>query len=143
MNGDTNGELGSHEWEWSDEQRRSWVGYKLRKALCFVARGYSVEWFPDEEGWMDVYVPERHHVQAPGLRATARFFSEPSQFGIDAGRVSKLSIARTWSDPIATALGHPGKREWVFNYDRGADIDRLSDDATAQRLYRAVLEELN
>ncbi len=129
---------------WTPEQLSAWLDYKQRKAVAFVERGYSVSWSRDPDNWMDVFVPERHHAQAPEVRASIKFFGSPSEYGIDGGMVSKLTIQRRTTDLLARVLGQPWERvETLFNYDRGPDIDRLREDATAHRIYHDVLEELN
>lgn len=121
-----------------------WSAYKKQKAHAFVDRGYSVEWSPDADAWMDVYLPERRERRRPEVRATAKFFTEPSSYGIDGGRISKLSITSRRTDPIAQVMGRPYETvHLLYNYDRGLDVDKLNADREAQRLYRAVVDELN
>src|SRR5262245_45403513 len=81
-------------WEGTREELDAWKQYKKRKALAFVGRGYSVEWYPDPDGWMDVFTPERFQIKAPEYRASIKFYSEPSPYGIGSGRISKLSITK-------------------------------------------------
>lgn len=66
-----------------------------------------------------------------GKRFTIQFvrFDDPSQFGIDGGRISKLWIREdeTWKT--------------VANYDRGWDIRPTTAEAKA--IVRAVMEQFN
>jgi len=140
--------------EWVEEDGMRWVGsraeldawkaYKQRKALAFVERGYSIAWYADADGWIDVYEPQRDHANMPEIRASVKFYGKPSEYGIDGGMVSKLMITETWRDPLAHLLDGPSERvNVVFNYDRGPDVNRLESHPRARRLYDAVLDELN
>lgn len=121
-----------------------WAAYKKQKAHAFVERGYSVEWSPDVYAWMSVYLPERHERNRPQVLAEAKFFMEPSHYGIDGGKISKLSITTCRTNLMAKVLGRDSETMHViYNYDRGLDVDRLSTSREAKRLYNAVLEELN
>lgn len=121
-----------------------WAAYKKQKAHAFVARGYSVEWSPDADHWMDVYLPERRERRRPEIRAGVKFFQDPSPFGIDNGKISKLAIESRHTDLIARVMGKPYETIRVlYCYDRGLDVDKLSSNREAQRLYRAVVDELN
>ena len=53
----------------------------------------------------------------------AKVYESGSIFGIDGGRISKLEIKKN------------GK--WVFNYDRGHDIDEL--DENGKKAYQIIL----
>lgn len=64
-----------------------------------------------------------------GFEYWAKHYDEPSQYGIDAGRISKLTIKRL-SD---------GKT--VYNFDRGLDLDNL--DADGKAAYAIILEKYN
>lgn len=149
-NGDPLSRHGIHEdgifWEGSRESLEAWKAYKRTKAHAFVERGYSVSWYPDGHGWMSVYLPERHHAGTPEIRAEAKFYSEPSQFGIEGGKISKLSILTTKTDVLldVLSLGKQGTRtETLYNYDRGLEVDHLHTNPQARALYDAILEELN
>lgn len=121
-----------------------WVAYKKRKAHAFVDRGYSVEWSPDMYAWMAFYLPERPERRRPEIRADVKFYTDPSDYGIDGGRIPKLSIVSTRTDPIAEVMGRQHEISRIlYNYDRGLDVDKLAKDREAQRLYRAVIDELN
>lgn len=56
-----------------------------------------------------------------------KHFEEPSEFGYDEGRVSKLNIIR---DKIE-----------VFNYDRGMDIEPA--DADTEAVLKMILDKYN
>ncbi|MCC6678621.1 MAG: hypothetical protein IT436_15920 [Phycisphaerales bacterium] len=131
-------------WTGTREELEAWKQYKQRKALAFVGHGYSVSWYPDGDAWMEVYLPERHHAETPEILADIKFFRDPSSFGIDGGRVSKLCITRRRTDVVKQAMGRPYERvEDLFNYDRGPDTDRLRKSVEARKLYQIVLRELN
>ena len=121
----------------------SWATYKQEKAITFVKHGYSVTWYPDEDNWMDIYTPERTPLHRPEIRASVKFFPEPSKYGINEGRISKLAIQIRQVDLMAQVAGRPYEAvDTVFNFDRGADVDRLDEDPNAKRLYDLVLREL-
>ena len=131
-------------WEGTPAELAAWKAYKQRKAVAFIELGYSVEWSRTGDPFMDVYVAERPFANRPEVRASIQFYGRPSQFGIDGGMVSKLTIQRTRTDLIKRVLGHEHEHvETLFNYDRGPDFDRLDRDEVARTLYHAVLEELN
>ena len=130
-------------WEGTRKELDEWKEYKMQRAHEFVSRGYSVAWCPDGDNWMDVYHPQRHHVKEPELRASVKFFREPSKFGMDGGRISKLTIQTRDVDPWEKVLGRSYETvETVFNYDRGTDVNRLPYDARARKLYDVVQEIL-
>jgi len=120
-----------------------WVAYKKRKAHAFVERGYSVEWYPDAGGWMDFYLPQRKNRYE--LRASVKFFQQPSKYGIDGGRISKLSVMLRETDPIKRVPGESfyEATRVLYHYDRGLDFDDLAGQTRGRRLYDAVLDELN
>jgi hypothetical protein len=130
---------GNVHWEGSHESLESWKQYKRAKVLGLVDRGYSVEWRPDADNIIAICVPPRRMTDEPELRAEVLFFSEPSRYGIHGGKVSKLWIG-------LRDLGQPGSvlsTQTVYNYDRGPDVNRLSEHEGARRLYEAVIEALN
>ncbi|MCI0441073.1 MAG: hypothetical protein L0177_18370, partial [Chloroflexi bacterium] len=100
--------------------------------IAFVRRGYSVEWIPDDSSWMNVFVPSRVLPSRRDLVAFTQFYRDPSKFGINGGRVSKLLI-----------MGRGAPRETWYHYDRGLDVDVLEQNPEAWKLYDAVIEELN
>lgn len=123
---------------------RAWAEYKQRKAIAFVTRGYSVEWVPDADNWMGVYTPQRTDPVRPEVRADVKFFRDPSEYGINQGRISKLSIHARTTDLMQQIMGRPAEKiEVLYNYDRGLDVDRLSRSRESRALFSAVLEELN
>lgn len=125
------------------DEATSWADYKREKAITFVRNGYSVSWYPDEENWMGIFMPERRHLHRPEIRAVVKFFREPSKHGIDDGRISKLAIQTRQVDIMAKFTGRPYEAvDTVYNYDRGHDVDRLNEDPNARRLYDLVLREL-
>lgn len=143
---DTGNGHGESEWSWkrTPSELERWIEYKRTKAHGFVDRGYSVEWTTDGNNWMGVYIPQRHDRKEPELRATAKIFEEPSEFGINGGRVSKLTIQTQYVDLIEKVLGKaPENVVTLFNYDRGDDVNRIAPGSKAERLYRDVIEILN
>lgn len=56
-------------------------------------------------------------------------FEEGSEWGINGGKISKLSIKIDG--------------EWVTNYDRGWDVKPADDDEAAQLAYCILLNEYN
>ncbi len=130
-------------WAGTREELEAWKRYKQRKAVAFVERGYSVDWYPDGANWMKVYLPERDHAGTPETRAAVKFYGLASESGIDGGMVSKLTIQEVRSDLVGMAFGHRPKVRTLFHYDRGPDVNDLRASAVATRLYYAIIEELN
>ena len=62
-----------------------------------------------------------------GYKYEVKHYEEGSQYGINEGRVSKLSIRKD------------GK--WVYNYDRGLDFDNL--DEAGKAVYAEILKQYN
>ena len=122
----------------------TWKKYKQHKAVALVKRGYSVEWYPDANAWIKVYVPQRDDAGTPELCASVKCHMTPAVGGIRGGRITKLSIERSRSnlDHLVGDAPEDGT-EVLFHYDRGPDVDRLRRDKVAQKLYKTVLEELN
>lgn len=58
-----------------------------------------------------------------------KHFEEGSQFGIDGGKVSKLTIRKV------------GETKDLYNYDRGLDVDCANEEVEA--VLRIVLEKCN
>jgi hypothetical protein len=58
-----------------------------------------------------------------------KHYEEGSEFGIDSGRISKLTIRRLDSSKD------------LYNYDRGLDVDCTNDEA--RTVYNIVLEKFN
>lgn len=121
-----------------------WIEYKTEKAVEFVRGGYSVEWLPDGSNWICVYKPGCEVDETPEFRAHAKFYMEPSKYGIDNGRISKLCIQQIRRS-LPEIMGGKGTRPvWtLYNYDRGLDVDLLDESPPARELYEAVLRVLN
>ena len=56
-------------------------------------------------------------------------FEEGSEWGINGGKISKLSIKIDG--------------EWVVNYDRGWDVEPAEDDMSTRMAYCILLENYN
>ena len=118
---------------------REWIELKRKKAVNFAIRGYSVEWRPNADQWITAYTPGDSLNAQARLEAAAKFYPEPSKYGIDEGCISKLCIRL-----IDETLGNkPNRITTLFNYDRGLDIDILERHKEARELYDAMLFELN
>ena len=118
---------------------KDWLAYKVDKAVSLVQCGYSVEWRPNDDNWITAFVMDNATYGGPRLRACAKFFEEPSKYGIDEGRVSKLCI-----DELVTERNPDDWRvNCLYNYDRGLDVDRLDQNYKAKRLYEDILRILN
>ena len=72
-------------------------------------------------------------VGTTAFRYEVKHFDEPSQFGIDGGRISKLHVQRFT----------PTIKE-VVHYDRGWDIEPSKDvNGKEHAAYMAILEKYN
>lgn len=68
-----------------------------------------------EHGWITSVIN--------GRWVQAKVYDEPSSYGINGGRVSKLCIGKTDSrDPSKDFF-----KQMAFNYDRGLDFNNLPD----------------
>ena len=61
-----------------------------------------------------------------GITFSAKIFDKPSKYGIDKGRISKLSICQN--------------NEWIVNFDRGWDVKPAPEH---KPIYEAVMKLLN
>jgi hypothetical protein len=61
-----------------------------------------------------------------GYRVEAKVFADPSCFGINGGRISKMSISR--------------KRETFYSYDRGEDIEPTNQEVS--KILSLILDAL-
>ncbi len=66
-----------------------------------------------ETGWVTLVID--------GRWVQAKVYDEPSMFGVNEGRVSKISIGKTsgWNPNLNFF------RQMDYNYDRGLDFDNL------------------
>ena len=64
-----------------------------------------------------------------GYEYWCKHYDEPSPFGIDGGKISKLTICRLQDD------------KELYNYDRGLDFDILDEDGKAA--YHIILTKYN
>ena len=121
-----------------------WIRYKKECAVEFVLEGYSVEWQSDATNWLCVYKPGCPVEERPEFRAHAKFYMEPSRYGIDNGRISKLLLQQI-RPTLPEILGGKGSQPvWtLYNYDRGLDVDILDESPPARELYETVLSVLN
>jgi hypothetical protein len=62
-----------------------------------------------------------------GVTFEAKVYDEPSEYGIDGGRVSKLGV-------------HEGNK-WIVNYDRGWDLEPLTPEHNT--IYEQIMSKLN
>ena len=62
----------------------------------------------------------------------AKVYGEPSEYGINGGRISKLDIRRRDDN---------GLEQVVYRYDRGLDIQ--ADDVATELILERILGELN
>jgi hypothetical protein len=69
----------------------------------------------DSTGWITCLI-EGHWVQA-------KVYDEPSSYGINNGRVSKLAISKT----MKRNAGQDFFGQMCYNYDRGLDFDETAD----------------
>lgn len=112
----------------------SWIEYRLKKAQALRAHGYFVELPARQQYWMNITQIGQRLMLVPILQASAKIYPEASEFGIDNGRISKLSIRELQLD---------GKYIEVFGYDRGHYRDELESTTPARALYEKILKELN
>ena len=62
-----------------------------------------------------------------GYQFEVKHYETGSQYGINDGRVSKLTIYKD--------------SRWVYNYDRGLDFDKLDEEG--KKVYAQILEQYN
>lgn len=73
-----------------------------------------------------------------GRWVQAKVYDEPSEYGIDNGRVSKLAIMKTDTRDVNSAY-HP---QLCYHWDRGLDFKRKGTTIAFVREIVAILEEL-
>ena len=78
-------------------------------------------------GSMTILSPHEHTgwitVEIDGRWIQAKVYNEPSTFGINNGRISKLAISK----PSGRDPNKPYFDQMDYNYDRGLDFDNLPD----------------
>lgn len=118
-------------WDWDDRMdghaaKLATLGYRLDRRLS---------WVP----WVWVVSPESETPYRPLVWAEALVFLVPSQFGIEGGRITKLSI-KTYSEHGPDCCG---AEEMLFRFDGGLKVNRLAGNQRAMTLYRDVMRELS
>jgi len=84
----------------------------------------------DQYGWITAIIE--------GRWVQAKVFDEPSVFGVNGGRVSKLAIGKTDTrDPTRNFFD-----QMDYNYDRGLDFKRRTLPVATLRKIIAELEAL-
>lgn len=139
--GDT-GEIvspGSEKTPTGEISNESWAAYKLKKGRGLSARGYRVYATSTSDHWMRVVIPQGRIYCPRRVWADVKFFSEPSEYGIDGGRISKLTIETIME--IGVGGFRPGKT--LFCFERGPMVNRLKWNRKANQLYGDLLRELN
>jgi hypothetical protein len=130
--------------EAAEAQRAEWVAYKKRQAERIRDHGYAARWSSHDGEWLEIAYREPALPGQSVLHASVKFFMEPSEYGIDGGRVSKLMVRRHRSDLLAEVLGQPRRPAAIlYSYDRGLDTDDLDDDRAARNFFQAILDVLN
>jgi len=129
-------------WDGDPNEIKSWINYKRERAIEFINKGYSVSWVPDPTNYMSIFTSPKLG-KSEYIIGDAVFFPQPSQYGIDEGAVSKLTILKYDGGLESLVLGVRPKAEILFNYDRGHDINRLSQSKSAQNLYDDMISVLN
>lgn len=77
----------------------------------------------------EIRIPAKDSSRYVDFKYQMKHFEEPSEFGIDGGRVSKLFLRETKSGEIAC------------NYDRGWDIEPTSTEA--ETAYKILIMKYN
>ncbi|MGH7133354.1 MAG: DUF7678 domain-containing protein [Phycisphaerales bacterium] len=120
-----------------------WNMYKQDRVNAIEERGYTVRDNDPRDNWVQVgrFGPEQANSY---LSASVQFFQEPSHYGINDGRISRMDIRR-YHRPTCRELFDRVKSRGtaVFAYDRGDDIDRLSLDKQAEKFYKDLIDLLN
>lgn len=108
---------------------------------CFLLRelGYRVEWRLAGATWFRVVSPHRDIPYRPLVWADAKVYPEPSEYGIEHGRIAKLVIATLYR-PAPDCCG---AEDVLYRYDRELELNRLMENRRAMRLYFDLLRELN
>lgn len=120
-----------------------WNTYRQQRIEALQQQGYLVRPLALDDTWLNVGAIESPTAESY-LGSQVQFFQEPSRFGIDEGRISKLSIAR-YERPTCRQLflrSRPEPTE-LYNFDRGLDYDRLKDDDAARQFYQDLIDVLN
>lgn len=119
-----------------------WKMYKQQKALALEERGYLVGLGDPYSNWLHV-----GHMLSPlaesYLAAQLYFFQEPSSYGLDQGRISRLDLRRhdrlTCEDLFR---GITARSTCLYAFDRGETQNSLATDQRAVRMYRDIVELL-
>lgn len=124
--------------------RAEWTAYMKRQAERIRDHGYAARWNSRDGEWLEIAYREPAMPGQSVLHASVKFFMEPSEYGIEGGRVSKLMVRRHTSDLLGEVLGQPRRPATIlYSYDRGLDTDDLEEDRAAYNFFRAILDALN
>lgn len=120
-----------------------WPAYRSRCVERLVGAGFSVEPAGRRSHWIEVATfgsPRSESYLAAGALA----FQDPSEFGLERGRISKLWITRYFRPTCRELYFKESAASHVlYNFDRGPDIDRLDTDKAAAKMYRTLVDILN
>lgn len=120
-----------------------WPAYRGRCVARLVEAGFTVEPAGRRQHWIDLAVFGSPRAESY-LAAGALVFQDPSEFGLERGRISKLWIARHHR-PTCRELyfKESADSHTLYNFDRGLDINRLATDKAAAKMYRTLVDILN
>lgn len=93
----------------------------------------------EESNWIHVHTPNHAPVAQHRLHASIKLFHEPSRFGINQGRISKLTIWQSHEESMQTVP----RSLTLFSYDRGTDVNMLNKNTAAKDFYDQILTFLN
>jgi len=127
------------EWDGNSEVLKQWKDKKKEYATELVKLGYGVLWSYSGEPWITVRlqdIDDEHTL----IQIQCKCFLNPSTFGINDGRISKMDI-RTYQD-------YPYKQnlELLYNFDRGFDFDKIKESefrALVQTMFDDVIRIIN
>jgi hypothetical protein len=124
--------IGQTTWS-SNKEYFEFAAYMQEKCAELYARGWWVYW-DEESNWVHI---KKNQMKGDRLvlECCAKVFSEPSSFGINNGRISKLQIWEHSDYPNPT-INH----RTFYNYDRGLDTNDFKRNKLAKKLFDHMME---
>lgn len=119
-------------------------GFKQQKAQKLVAAGYSVAWLPDNQRYMEFYLPSQSYRRTPEYRSTVIFSRQAESDGLDGGAIQVLSIRVVlWSIEDFIEGSREEYKIPFYEYNHGVRFDALDLDETAKKMYDLAIQEFS
>ena len=122
----------------SKKEFEDFKDYMFKKKRLLLNTDYNFYW-DGCSNWVEI---KKYLGRIDGHRviliASAKVFQDKSTYGINNGRISKMSIRLQGDYPNQMAY-----RKFLFTYDRGDDTNKLEEDKEAKKMYKMMMAYFN